>query len=148
MLSALVIWVFVNLCAVHAEQGSPTSYQAMSDRFFTMVREGKNSEGIDYLFSTNPSLQKLQDQANQLKAQFSSLNAIVGSYVSHTKLVETKVAGSYVYQHYFVAYQRQPVSVRIAYYKSGDNWGCYSLQFDTKLTDNINDESDRRIAME
>jgi hypothetical protein len=54
----------------------------------------------------------------------------------------------YVYQHYFVAYERQPVSVRIEYYKPGAEWVCYGLQFDTKLTDHVQQMSDAKISMD
>lgn len=58
------------------------------------------------MFATNPALKKVPDQADQLKTQFGSLRTLMGPYISHTKLVETKVAGMFVYQHYFVAYER------------------------------------------
>jgi len=36
----------------------------------------------------------------------------------------------FIYQHYFVAYERQPISIRIKYYKPGGVWLCYGVQFD------------------
>jgi uncharacterized membrane protein len=72
----------------------------------------------------------------------------MGAYVSHAKLAETKVAGMFVYQHYFVAYERQPISVRIAYYKPRSTWMCYGLQFDAKLTDHIRQMTDDRITID
>ena len=72
----------------------------------------------------------------------------MGPYVSRTKLAETKVAGIYVYQHYFVAYERQPISIRIKYYKPGETWVCYGLQSDAKLTDHIQQMAHDKIAIE
>jgi hypothetical protein len=71
----------------------------------------------------------------------------MGSYISHSKLVETKIAGMFVYQHYFVAYERQPISVRIEYYKPGATWLIYGLQFDAELTHLIQKEADSRIPI-
>jgi hypothetical protein len=131
-----------------AQQVQESSYQALSDKFFDLLKQGKTSDAVDYMFSTNPGLAKMTDQSEQLKSQFASVGTLMGPYVSHTKLVETKVAGMFVYQHYFVAYQRQPISIRIQYYKPGAMWLCYSLQFDVKLTDEIKELSDEKITMD
>ncbi len=129
-----------------AQLAQGSSYQAMSDKFFNMLQQDKASDAIDYLFGTNPALKKMQDQADQLKAQFASMGTMMGPYVSHTMLVETKVAGMYVYQHYFVAYERQPISIRIQYYKPGATWECDALQFDGNLTDKIQKVADDNLS--
>ena len=54
----------------------------------------------------------------------------------------------YVYQHYLVAYERQPISVRISYYKPAKTWVCYSLSFDVKLTDEIQSATDEKLPLE
>jgi hypothetical protein len=86
-----------------------------------------------------------------MKLQTSKVNSercgLLWAIMSHTtKLVETKVAGVFVYQHYFVAYERQPISVRIEYYKSGATWMCYGLQFDAKVTDEIQKAADANLS--
>lgn len=128
-------------------QAQEASYQAMSDHFFNMVKEGKNTEAVDYLLGTNPAMKKVPDKVEQLKSQFGSLGTLMGSYISHTKLIETKVADMFVYQHYFVAYDRQPISVRIKYYKPGAKWICYELQFDAKLDDLIQQQADNKLQV-
>ena len=131
-----------------AQQPEESSYQAMSDKFFDMLRQDQATAAVDYMFSTNPALKKVPDQAEQLKTQFGSLRTLMGPYISHTKLAETKVAGMFVYQHYFVAYDRQPISVRIKYYKPGATWVCYGLQFDANLTDHIQTMADEKMFID
>ena len=130
-----------------AQQASDSSYQDMSDKFFTLLQQNKGSDAVDYLLGTNPAMKKVPDQIDNLKTQFASLGTLMGSYVSHTKLVETKIAGMFVYQHYFVAYERQPISVRIKYYKPGATWLCYGVQFDAELADLIQKEADSNIPI-
>jgi hypothetical protein len=137
--------LFLNSVVAHAED---SSYQAMSDHFFSMVKAGKNAEGVDYLLDTNAAMKKIPDTVNQLKSQFGSLETLMGSYVSHTKLIETKVADMFVYQHYFVAFDRQPISVRISYYKPAGKWICYGLQFDANLTDEIQKKADDNLRFD
>lgn len=131
-----------------SQQTQDLSYQALSEKFFDFLEHGKNSEAVDFLFETNPALKKKTDDATNLKTQFASVETLMGSYVSHTKLVETTLAGMFVYQHFFVAYERQPISVRIKYYKPGPKWLCYSLEFDDKLDDKIPILSDEKIPIE
>jgi hypothetical protein len=130
----------------YAQQSHDSSYQEMSDKFFSLLQQDKASDGVDYLFATNPALTKMQDEAANIKGQFGTVRTLMGDYVSHTKLVETKVAGVFVYQHYFVAYERQPISVRIEYYKSGATWMCSGLQFDAKVTDEIQKAADANLS--
>lgn len=146
--SVIGVSVFAVQYSIHAEQTHTPPYQEMSDRFFTMLQQDKAAEGVDYLFGTNPALSRMQDEATNLKTQFGSVHSLMGAYVSHAILAENKVADMFVYQHYFVAYERQPISVRIEYYKSGANWMCYGLQFDAKLTDEIEKAADANLSFE
>ena len=143
-----VIAVLTSATMSQAQKGEDKSYQALSDKFFNLLSQDKTSDAVDFLFETNPAMQKVTDDVQQLKSQFASIGPLMGPYVSHTKLIETKVAGMFVYQHYFVAYQRQPISVRIEYYKPGTKWACYGLQFDVKLTEKIKAASDEKIPLE
>ena len=131
-----------------AQQAEGSSYQAMSDKFFTMLQQDKNADAVNYLLSTNPAMKTVPDQVDQLKSQFSSLGTLAGAYISHTLLVETKVTDRFVYQHFFVAYERQPISVRIKYYKPGTTWLCYGLQFDASLPDDIQKAADDRLPLD
>ncbi len=131
-----------------AQQIPSPSYQAISDRFFNMLQKGDGSGAVEYMFGTNPAMQKVPDKVDQLKEQFSSFPSLAGSYISHTLLAETNVAGMFVYQHYFVAYERQPISVRVKYYKPHATWLCYGLEFDTDLDDHIQRTVDARIPIE
>lgn len=146
--SLIAVSILVMPLAARAQQSQTSSYQALSDKFFELLQQDKSAEAIDYMFSSNVALAKMQDKADQLKAQFASLRTIAGPYVSHSLLVETKVSGMFVYQHYFVAYERQPISVRITYYKPDKTWRCQSLQFDTNVDDVIQKVPDEKIRME
>ena len=120
----------------------------MSDKFFAMLQQGKGSDAVEYLLNTNPWVKKVPDQVENLKTQFASVVTLLGPYISHTILVETKVAGTFVYQHYYVAYDRQPISIRISYYKPGTSWMCYSVAFDVKLPEDIQSAADAKLPLD
>jgi hypothetical protein len=126
-------------------QAQSQEYQAMADKFFVLLEQGKSDEAIDYMFSTNVALKNMPGKSEQLKAQFGELEKQLGSYHSRSRLVETKVAGMFVYQHYFVAYERQPISIRLKFYKPRDTWRVQGVQFDPDLPDVIEKETDRHL---
>jgi hypothetical protein len=137
--------VALSAVRIHSQAQQTQDYQAIADKFFSMLRDGQSGEAIDYVFNTNPRMASMADQREQVKAQFGSLQKLVGSYVSHSKVAETNVAGMFVYQHYFVAYDRQPISLRLKFYKPGKTWLAYGLQFDADLTDEIQRQVDQNL---
>ncbi len=143
LLFSCVLALFAVRDYIQAQQSQ--DYQAMTDKFFTLLSKGKSDEAIDFMFSTNPALMKLTDQSERLKNRFNELNAAIGGYGSNYKLLELKVADRFVYQHFFVAYDLQPISVRIKYYKPGSKWMVYGVQFDTDLTDAIQKQGDEGL---
>jgi len=145
--SIIALCMLGSCCSMQAQQNQD-SYQAMSDKFFDMLQHDKASDAIDYMFATNPNMKKVPDQIDQLKSQFASLGSLMGPYISHSVLVETKLGGVFVYQHYLVAYERQPISIRIKYYKPHETWLCFGLQFDAKLADEIESMSDLKIPLD
>jgi hypothetical protein len=145
---AIALVVFGSPIASLAQQAQVSPYQAMSDKFFDMLQQDKSSDALDYMFSTNPAIKKVPDKIDDLKSQFTALRKMSGPYISRTKLVETTVAGMFVYQHYFVAYERQPISIRITYYKPGATWRCQGVQFDTNIDDAIRKAADDKIPIE
>jgi len=125
-------------------QQSP-DYQAIADRFFVLLEQNKSDEAIDYMFNTNVALKNMPGKSETLKAQIADLERQLGSYHSHTKLAESKVAGVFVYQHYFVAYEIQPISLRLKFYKPRDTWRVFGVQFDPDLPELIQKETDQNL---
>jgi hypothetical protein len=109
------------------------------------VEQGKSDDAIDYLFSTNVALKNLPGKSEQLKSQLNELERQLGSYHSHTRLAETKIDGMFVYQHYAVLYDRQPISVRLKFYKPRDTWRAFGVQFDPDLPDLIEKQTDQNL---
>ena len=146
MFLAVIFAVALAFISMRAQtQAQSHDYQSMADKFFALLEQGKSGEAIDYMFSTNVALKNLPGKSEQLKAQFGELEKQLGSYHSHTRLAETKVAGMFVYQHYFVAYDRQPISIRLKFYKPRDTWRVQGVQFDADLPDAIEKETDRHM---
>ena len=147
-LCSLIVCMLVLEVSTMGSQNQPQQaqqYQVIADRFFSLLQQGKSDEAIDYAFGTNPRLKTMSDQVDQLKSQFRSMEQIMGPYMSSSKLAETKVAGMFIYQHYFVAYERQPISVRLKFYKPANVWMVYAVQFDANLSDAIEKETDEHL---
>jgi hypothetical protein len=142
-----VAFVFSGI-RTQAQSPQSQNFQGLADKFFALLEQGKSDEAVDYMFSTNVALKNMPGKSEQLKSQFSELQSKLGSYHSHTMLVETKVAGMFVYQHYFVAYELQPISVRLKFYKPRDTWRVFAVEFDTDLPDTITKQADQNLERE
>src|SRR5580698_8762461 len=150
MILTVIAAVALAFFGVHAQTQAAENagYQVIADKFFALVEQGKSEDAIDYAFSTNVALKNLPGKGDQLKAQFGAIESQLGSYHAHTRLAETKVAGMFVYQHYFVAYERQPISVRLKFYKARDTWRVYSVAFDTDLPELIEKQAEQNLDRE
>ena len=148
MFRVVIAAVVLVLFSVRAGTQAPQSrdYQAIADRFFVLLEQGKSEEAIDYMFNTNVALKNMPGTSDQLKARFAELEGKLGSYHSHTKLAESKVAGMFVYQHYFAAYEIQPISIRLKFYKPRDTWRVFGVQFDPDLPDTIAKQADENLG--
>ena len=134
--------------AAQSQPPQESSYQALSDKFFEFLQQDKTADAVESLYSTNPRLKRMTQQAEQLTAELNRVRTQAGPYVSHAMLVETTVGGMYVYQHYFVAYEREPVSVRISYYNRGGVWVCQRLQVDTHVEELIDKTADSYMRLD
>jgi hypothetical protein len=147
MFLAVICAVVLALLGARAKSQALQSpdYQGIADKFFVLLEQGKSDEAFDYMFSTNVALKNMPGKLDQLKIQFNELERQLGSYHSHTRLTETKTAGMFVYQHYFVAYDRQPISVRLKFYKPRDIWRVFAVQFDPDLPELIEKQADQNL---
>ena len=142
---SVVALVFFAVRAKTQALQSP-DYQGIADKFFVLLEQGKSDEAFEYVFSTNVALKNMPGKLDQLKSQFNELKRQLGSYHSRTRLAETKVDGKFVYQHYVAAYDLQPISVRLKFYKPRDTWKLFAVQFDTDLPGLIEKQTDESLT--
>lgn len=143
VMSAAVLLFFCFRAKTQAQENQ--DYQAIADKFFVLVEQGKSDDAIDYLFGTNVALKNLPGKSEQLKAQLSELERQLGSYHSHVRLAESKISDMFVYQHYAAFYDQQPISIRLKFYKARDTWRVFGVEFDSNLADLIEKETDQNL---
>jgi hypothetical protein len=121
-------------------------YDRMVDTFFSKVAEGKPLEAIDLIYGTNPWMSKASDAVQNLRNQFASLEDLVGKYCGHELLIEEVVANRFVYLHYFVAYDRQPMGFHFKFYKPRDQWVLFGFSFDDDIDDEIVERAKKALS--
>ena len=125
-----------------------SGYRELSATFFQFLEQDKAGEGIDFLFETNPALKQAPGTAEELKTEFAKIRLQAGPYITHSLLVRSRVAGMYVYEHYFVAYDLQPVSLRITYYRRDGVWVCQGVKIDTDVDEMLQSNTDNQVRTE
>ena len=113
------------------------TYNGIPERFFALLTQGKANESIDYIFSTNPWLNKNADQIGNVKGELVKLNNLMGKYTFHELLAEEKSGTRYVHLVYLVGYERQPMRFELRLYRPATEWRLQGFSFDDKLVDDI-----------
>lgn len=111
-------------------KGSQGDYQNRVDSFFAHIKDGKYKEAVDFIYSDNPRMSVKSDDIQKVKNQFTGLPDLVGSYLGHELLYKKVAADRFVHLHYFVVYERQPVSFKFEFYRPKNEWIIYSFAYD------------------
>jgi hypothetical protein len=134
------------LFALFSTGASAEKYDGIPERFFTLIAEGKVTAAVDFIYGTNEWLSRNFEQAKSLKEDLGQLEDLVGRYAYHELLVEQKAGTRYAHLVYLVGYERQPLRFDLQLYRSGKKWGCHSLSFDSKLTDEIEKAANQSLS--
>lgn len=121
---------------------SDRAYQIVTDEFFTLLGEDGGTEALENLFSYNSYIGRVSDQVSMLTNQFESAERIIGSYMGHELLIETRLADRVVHQQYLVLYERQPLYFDFIYYKANDEWTFQNFEFSSDVIEEIKQMSD------
>ena len=133
-MSALMAFASFAAQPVFAETND---YHDIATRFFELVKEKKPGEAVDYIFGTNPWLAKVPDQVANVRAQFSTLEPLIGQYIDNEIVVDTKISSRYAYVYYLAAFERQPIKVECHFYKPQDEWVLLNFRFHADISGEI-----------
>ncbi len=117
------------------------SLQAMSqktpedilDPFFNTFDQNPD-KAIQYIFTTNPYIEKNQDGIERIKERLNTSRKLLGEYYGEELIKLESVGDSFVKYTYMLKYDRQPVKIEIVLYRPNEVWLLYTMQFDDKLT--------------
>ena len=122
------------------------NYNDLPEKFFTLLKKGKPSEAIDFVYGTNKWMSRDADQMINLKNQLTQVNKLVGHYLFNELIMEGKTGNHYVHLIYLVGYERQPLRFELKLYKPKEEWIFFGISFDTKLTDQIEKQSNEKLV--
>ncbi len=134
---ALCCALLMPRCAAAADN----AYRDKIDKFFSMMKDGKAQEAIDFIYSDNPWMAKNADAIFNVKNQLANMVPMIGAYRAHELVVEKVVAGRYAYLYYFVAYDRQPLSFVFEYYKPQDQWMLFGFSFNAGVDEAVAEQA-------
>ena len=121
-------------------------YQDEIDKFFDLYAQGKQSEAVDSIYSTNPWVSQAKDQVENVRTQLLGIARLVGDYQGHQKIGEQNVGERFTHVTYLALYDRQPVRFEFQFYRPKDKWIVYSFAFDVKFMDEVEAAARQRIA--
>ncbi len=113
------------------------AYADIVDRFFALVQAGQTDEAVEFLYSSNPWMQRAADAVEQVRAQLKGLPTLVGQ-LQGFELLQTKTLGTrFVYLSYMALYDRQPIRFIFEFYRPAEEWMTFGFSFDQDLDDDV-----------
>jgi hypothetical protein len=104
--------------------------------------ETNPDDAIDYIFSTNPYINKNQQGIEQLKERFNTSRKLLGDYFGYEIIEKDYIGESFSRYMFMLKYHRQPVKLEIILYRPDQNWLLYTMQFKDNILENFNDTTD------
>ena len=137
-LALMAIMLIMFSPAFAADQTEPPrDYADIIDHFYSLLEEKEGAEAVDWLFSTNPYSDRLPDALVNIKSQFSSLEASIGSYIDNHLLIDKEISSRYVFRYYLVDYDRQPLIFKFHFYRPKDRWQVQNFFFVANVSADI-----------
>jgi hypothetical protein len=118
-------------------QQADRAYMELTDEFFRILAEEGSGPAFDYILSTSPYFDLTSSDVINMKDQFASIEAAMGSYIGHEVLLEERVTDQYVYLYFFVAYDLQPLKFEMFFYRPTGEWRLQNINFDTNIAQDV-----------
>ncbi len=109
-------------------------YERLPEKFIELLRQSKQDEAFDSMFSTNKWISPESDQVKALRSKLSQDIKLVGEYKYFELLSEQKVGERWSRVTYAIGFERQPIIFTFDLYKPDDNWIISSFTYNMKLS--------------
>lgn len=114
------------------------------EKFFQDYEEGAPATALDNLYANLPWSDRIQDDIEKLKMQFTGLQSLVGAYIGYDLITQKSMADRLSIYSYLVRFERQPVRFVFEFYRPKDKWGLYGFSYD----DNLDEELEEVIKLQ
>ena len=108
-------------------------YQPMLDKFFSMIKDGKYTDAVDYIYSSNPYMKLKAEGIAQVKTSIQGLPSLVGEYRGYEVLIDQALSSRYVHIDVAVYFDRQPFRFYFDFYKVKDGWMTNTFGYNDDL---------------
>ncbi len=115
------------------KESGQKDYENYCNTFFVKYEENGIDKAVDYIFSTNPQINKDDSQIVNLKTELHEAAKLLGEYNGYGLIATKSIANSYIYCSYLIKYSRQPLRFSFIFYKPKDKWVLHKFTFDNEL---------------
>ncbi len=107
------------------------------EKFFQDYRKGDPAQALDNLYRHMPWSDRIRDELDKMRSQFTGLQSLVGKYYGYDFVVKKELAGSFSVYSYLARFERQPVRFIFKFYKPQDQWFLYGFSYDDDFSQEI-----------
>ncbi|MFO7879883.1 MAG: hypothetical protein ACQES0_01110 [Bacteroidota bacterium] len=126
----IIITLLLSIPLISMGQKSP---EDILEPFFDSFDKSPD-QAIEYIFTTNPYINKNQEGIDRIKERLNTSRKLLGEYYGEELIRKENVGDSFVRYSYMLKYDRQPVKIEIILYRPDETWLLYTMQFDDKLS--------------
>ena len=123
LFSAVFLFAVLGVSA----QESP---EKIIENFFQDYQQGDPGTAQDNLYQHMPWSDRIRDELDKMRSQFTGLQSLVGKYYGNDFVVKKELAGSFSVYSYLARFERQPVRFTFKFYKPQDKWFLYGFSYD------------------
>lgn len=131
-----ILFTLFLLTAAMAGRAQQSPEQIIAN-FFVEYESQPPAVALENLYANMPWVERIREDVEDLKTDFSGLPGYVGSYIGHDLMAQKEVAGRFSIYSYLVRFDRQPIRFVFQFYKPQDTWGLYSFSYDDGFPDEL-----------
>jgi len=133
-LCLILVFTLLLPCVV-LSQPADTGYRKQIEQFFSLMKDGKYPESVDYIYSGSPWMKSKGDEIAKVRNAFQGMTTMIGGFIGDELVVEEHLGQKLVHLNYVVYFERQPLRFYFQFYKPKDAWMTYAFGFKDDMDD-------------
>lgn len=139
-MSLVLFSIVVFSCTNTEQRQSKAEPEKIIETFFAKYETNGPSAAIDYVFSTNSSIDSaFAREIDELKYTLNSSIPTFGEYNGRELITQKSIGNSFVLYSYIIKYNKRPIRFTFLLYNPKNKWSLYKFTSDTELESELED---------
>lgn len=115
--------------------------QDISNKFFSIYKQGDSDKALDYLFSNSPYAKDIQEGIDDVKRKLKRHVDQIGEYRGYDLLTKRTAGPNLILFTFLVRHDREPMTFQMLYYRPNDKWQMQNLKYSNSTDEELEEAS-------